>query len=131
MAEAHLKHLEMIQAVIARMAQNSFVIKGWSITLVSALIAFGGEKSDPRYAILAVAAALVFWGLDAYYLQLERRFRLLYDDAASRDMGTLSLNASTYASPYFQALVSPAVVLPHSLVVGLALVVPLCLASSG
>jgi hypothetical protein len=31
-----IKHLEMIQAVISRLANNSFLLKGWSITLVSA-----------------------------------------------------------------------------------------------
>jgi len=35
--EAKLKHLEMIQDVIKRMASNSFLLKGWSLTLVVAL----------------------------------------------------------------------------------------------
>ena len=35
--------LEMIQAVINRMSVNSFLLKGWSVGLVSALIAAGSE----------------------------------------------------------------------------------------
>jgi len=30
------KHVEFIQAAIARMAGNSFVIKGWSLTIAAA-----------------------------------------------------------------------------------------------
>ena len=123
--EARLKHLEFIQAAIARMAQNSFVIKGWSVTLVSALLAFGDGKTDPRYALLPLAAALVFWGLDAYYLQLERSFRNLYEAAAAKDVATFSLSTEGYAASYREALLRPAVVLPHLLVVVLALLVPL------
>ncbi len=37
--EAKLKHLEMIQGVVNRMASNSFQLKGWSVVLVSALFA--------------------------------------------------------------------------------------------
>jgi len=32
MMENKIKHLEMLQNVIARMASNSFIIKGWSVT---------------------------------------------------------------------------------------------------
>lgn len=34
--EDQRKYLEMIQAVIARLASNSFILKGWSVTLVGA-----------------------------------------------------------------------------------------------
>jgi hypothetical protein len=30
--ERRVKHLEMIQAVVARLGNNAFLIKGWSIT---------------------------------------------------------------------------------------------------
>ena len=38
-SEARVQHLELIQGVIGRMGQNSFLLKGWSVTLVTALIA--------------------------------------------------------------------------------------------
>jgi hypothetical protein len=37
MDENKRKHLEFIQGVITRMNTSSFLIKGWTITLVSAL----------------------------------------------------------------------------------------------
>ena len=33
------KHLELIQGVINRLSTNSFLLKGWSVVLVSALFA--------------------------------------------------------------------------------------------
>lgn len=77
--EQRLKHMDMIQAVITRMAENSFLIKGWSITLISALFALAANDTNEMYAVLALLPALCFWGLDAYYLRQERLYRKLYD----------------------------------------------------
>lgn len=74
-----VKHLEMIQAVISRMAGNAFALKGWSVTVTAALLGVAAKGSNPGFAIVALYAALAFWGLDAYYLRQERRFRALYD----------------------------------------------------
>ena len=79
MAAAEIKHLEMIQSVINRLAGNSFSMKGWSITLVAALFALAAKDTNVRYAALALLPGLCFWGLDAYYLREERLFRKLYD----------------------------------------------------
>ncbi len=72
------KYLEMIQAVIARLASNSFVLKGWSVTLVSGLLGFAGQQREPRFALLALLPAVTFWMLDAYYLAQERQQRQLF-----------------------------------------------------
>ena len=56
MNEATIRHLEFIQNVITRMNTNSFLIKGWMITLVSALFVFAAKDSDARYAIITYAA---------------------------------------------------------------------------
>jgi hypothetical protein len=74
-----IKHLEFIQITIVRMAANSFVIKGWAVTLVAGILAFTSGDSDPRAASIALIPTLMFWGLDGYYLRTERLFRSLYD----------------------------------------------------
>ena len=83
--EAKLKHLEFIQAVIARMATNQFLFKGWAITIAAALSAFAAV--DTRWALLVVALAstLLFWGLDGYYLWLEHGFVKLHNIVAVKD----------------------------------------------
>jgi hypothetical protein len=78
MADDRVEHLKMVQAVIARMAQNSFLLKGWSVTLVTAMNALAISGKRPGYAILALFPALAFWGLDAFYLRQERLFRALH-----------------------------------------------------
>lgn len=77
------KYLEMIQAVITRLASNSFILKGWSVTLVSGLLGFAGQQRDGNIAFLALVPALSFWLLDAYYLAQERQQRELF--ARARD----------------------------------------------
>jgi hypothetical protein len=74
-----IKHLEFIQITIVRMAANSFVIKGWTVTLVAAILAFTSKDANSNAASIALIPALMFWGLDAYYLSTERQFRALYD----------------------------------------------------
>jgi hypothetical protein len=65
------------------MAGNSFVIKGWPITLVAGLIALAADQSDGSFAWIAVGVVIVFALLDAFYLSLERTYRTLYADVAA------------------------------------------------
>lgn len=77
--ELLIKHLEMIQAIVVRMANNSFMLKGWSITIVSALLALDATATNVNFVYIAYLPALTFWILDAYFLSQERYFRRLYD----------------------------------------------------
>ncbi len=70
------KEAEIIQNIINRMGTNSFLIKGWSVTLVVAALLFGGRS---YYHYLALLPWLMFWYLDAYFLRLEKLYRKLYD----------------------------------------------------
>jgi len=82
--ENKLKHLEFIQNVITRMNSNSFLIKGWMITLVSALFALAAKDANMRYVLVTYIAIPAFWILDAFYLSQERRYRSLYDEVRER-----------------------------------------------
>src|SRR5215218_9292139 len=82
--EAKLKHLEFIQAAIARMATNSFLFKGWSITIPAALASFAAVQTKAALLVTAVVPTLLFWGLDGYYLWLERGFVKLHEEVASK-----------------------------------------------
>ena len=74
-----ITHLQMLQAVISRMAGNSFLLKGWSVTLVSAMFALAAAKTNIYFIYLAYFPVLTFWTLDGYFLRQERLFRALYD----------------------------------------------------
>ncbi len=78
--EAKLKHLEFIQNTITRMAYNSFLLKGWAITLVVAIFGLSENNIDLKIVLIATFLTLMFWALDAYFLNQERIFRGRYDE---------------------------------------------------
>ena len=82
MLPEEIKHLEFIQNVITRMNANSFQIKGWCIVIVSALLAIYASTKNNYFFLAAVFPTIIFWFLDAYYLNQERKFRGLYNDIA-------------------------------------------------
>lgn len=78
--DQRVKHLELVQAIVTRLGQNSFTVRGWSVTLVSVLFALIASKdAPPSAALITLVPTVVFWGLDAYYLRQERLFRALYN----------------------------------------------------
>lgn len=82
MSPENIKHLEFIQNVITRMNTNSFQIKGWSVVISSALLAIYSSTENKNFFLVAAIPTLIFWFLDAYYLNQERKFRGLYNDVA-------------------------------------------------
>ena len=80
------KHLDYIQAVVNRMAANSFLLKGWSVTLVAGLMALSFTANEKiAFVSISFLPVLVFWGLDGYYLWQERLFRSVYDHVRRLD----------------------------------------------
>lgn len=95
--EAKMKHLEMIQGVISRMASNSFALKGWAVTLVAGIFALANKDANEEYFLVAYIPIIVFWGLDAYYLLQERLFRTLYNYV--RKLPNVEIDFSMDTSP--------------------------------
>jgi hypothetical protein len=99
-----IKHLEMLQGVISRMAGNSFLIKGWSITIVSAFVALTVSNGNKILIAAALFPTIMFWFLDAYFLRQERLFRKLYDYARTLDESKIDFSMNT---SQFNNVVSP------------------------
>lgn len=88
-------YLQIVQNIINRMAENSFKIKGWGIGVMLAIFSFAGGQGDKRCILFTIVPLLVLWGLDAYYLQLERKYRLFYDvkrKSKDEDLFDMNLN---------------------------------------
>lgn len=83
--EARLRHLELIQGVINRLAGNGFRIKSWSLTLVGVFLGLAVDSGNWGLALASVAPTIVFWGLDGYFLRSERLFRELHGRVAGLD----------------------------------------------
>lgn len=77
-----IKHLEFIQAVITRMNNNSFQMKGWMVAIMTALLAVYASTENDRFVLVAIVPTVIFWFLDTYYLWQERKFRGVYNDVA-------------------------------------------------
>ena len=93
-----LKHLEFLQLVITRMNVNSFLLKGWTVTLVAALFAFAAKDTNIKYVFITYISTPLFWFLDGYYLSLERQYRELYNVVRKKDEHDIDfdLNARPY-----------------------------------
>jgi hypothetical protein len=93
--EKKIKHLEMIQSVIERMGNNSFFIKGWSITLVSAIFVVAIQSKEKMFALWTLFPAIIFWLLDAFYLRQERLLRALYNHVRKMDEKRIDFSMDT------------------------------------
>ena len=92
--QALIKHLEMIQGVVSRLAHDSFLVKGWSMALLAAGVIFiAREDVHSSFVMLAfVVPVFGFWLLDAYFLWQERLFRKLYDKIRQQQDTDFSMN---------------------------------------
>jgi len=88
-SEDKRKHLEFIQGVINRMASNSFLFKGWSITIIAAISAFATKDANPMLMVVPIVSTILFWSVDAFYLLLERNFRNVYNAVAIKPVNEI------------------------------------------
>ncbi|WP_299393322.1 hypothetical protein [Pelagibius sp.] len=95
MEHRKIKHMEFVQGVINRLAQSSFLLKGWSVVLVAALSALAAENSNRSFIFLAYIPVIVFWGLDGYFLRQEKMFRALYDRVRKMEDDAIDFSMST------------------------------------
>ena len=80
--EKVVEHLRMTQAVVNRLGSNSFLVKGWSMTVIVAamLLIARHDLENPYFVLVLVIPTLGFWILDGYFLWQERLFRKVYDE---------------------------------------------------
>jgi hypothetical protein len=74
------QHREFVQSVITRMNTNSFQIKGLTVTIVAAFLGIYASNPKVLFILIPIPIVFIFWLLDSYYLQLERKFRGIYND---------------------------------------------------
>jgi hypothetical protein len=103
------------------MGQNSFLIKGWTVTLVSALFALAAKDSSAIYVLVAYFPTAAFWFLDSYYLYQERLFRKVYDSARGQNSPVdFSLSTKSFdkgLSDWLKALFSITILIFYGVVI--------------
>lgn len=70
--------LKLCQSIIERMSKNSFKLKNWSVTLVVGVLAINNMLLSIKASVIALIPILMFWILDSYYLQIERKYKSLF-----------------------------------------------------
>lgn len=74
------KEIDLIQACITRMANNSFLIKGWLITLIAVVLALLPETFNIKIlCIIGLVVCGCFWYLDGFFLKMEKLYRWKYE----------------------------------------------------
>lgn len=113
-------HLEFIQGVINRLSSNTFLFKGWSITIISAIFTAMIATSNNDLLWLILGIVLMFWAIDAYYLMLERSYRKLYKRVAetSSEKINYEMNVDQFIkfSAWFEAFRRPVLLLFYGVV---------------
>lgn len=102
-----VKHLEFIQNIIKRMADNSLSMKKFCISIFSAIVVAylkGENLCDISYLLLF--NVIVFMFLDTYYLYLEKLFRNLYDTVNEVECSNYYLKVQTKVCEYIKHLFS-------------------------
>lgn len=104
------------------------MLKGWSVTLVSALFALGAKDSNARFVLIAYFPAIVFWILDGFFLDQENRFRQLYalvisgsDSVPELEMNTTKVSGINGSWP--SAMFTKTLIAFHGAVFGTILLV--------
>ena len=76
---AVIAHLNLLQGIITRLANNSASCKTWCLTLVGALVSLAGATHQPGIVQFAAVPVIIFGFLDTSYLAQERAYRALYN----------------------------------------------------
>jgi hypothetical protein len=112
----NIERLKLIQSVIDRMARNSFALKGWTVTLTSALLSLAATRHDHTIAAIAIYVLAAMATLDAYYLALERSYRQLYHQASTQPDTEWALQTNKITpADVAHALTSPSILLLYGL----------------
>lgn len=98
------KEIDLIQGCINRMANNSFLIKGWALGIFAGVTAFTKGENFSNIVLLVcttIVPFICFWILDAYFLKVERKYRAMYEDRITKrknddDSELYELNPSKY-----------------------------------
>lgn len=120
--ENKIKHLEFIQLTITRMNVNSFLVKGWLVTLVAAIFVLSQKESNLEFLWYAPIASTLFWILDGFFVSTERKYRSHYDHVRILDEPQIdfSMDTANYEggrNSFFCSLLSLTLLLFYPLII--------------
>jgi len=91
-SDEKIAYLGFIQNIVQRMNANSFLLKGWTITLIAGLFALAAGDSQRLFVYVSYLPLFGFWYLDGFFLRQERLLRRLYIEAAANVSAPVSFS---------------------------------------
>lgn len=83
------KEIDLIQGCINRMAHNSFIVKGWLISLIAVILTLLPENFNIRIlCIVAILITICIWYLDGFFLKVEKLYRWKYEWVIEKRINT-------------------------------------------
>ncbi|HLZ05611.1 MAG TPA: hypothetical protein VKR55_26105 [Bradyrhizobium sp.] len=76
--QAVIAHINLLQGIISRLANNSASCKTWCLSIVAALLSLAGAVHDGDLVTIALVPVAVFGFIDTMYLAFETAYRELY-----------------------------------------------------
>lgn len=75
------KEMDLIQACVTRMADNSFRLKELYVSLIAIVLTvlMSQEFELLVVSMVVLGVTVVFWGLDAFFLKMETLYRWKYE----------------------------------------------------
>src|ERR1700730_10825885 len=74
-----IAHINLLQGIINRLANNNASCKTWCLALVGALLSLAGATHVPGIVTFALVPVVIFGFMDTMYLAQERAYRNLYN----------------------------------------------------
>lgn len=116
------KHLEFIQLTITRMNGNSFMVKGWLITLVAAIFVLSQKDTNMRFLWIAPFVSILFWIIDGFFVSTERKYRSLYNHVRKLNESQIDFSMDTTdfeagRNSFFMSLLSLTLLLFYPVVI--------------
>lgn len=115
----------------------SFILKGWSVTLVVVILGFAAGTSDVSLSLFALIPAFTFWGLDAYYLRQEKLFRELYlrvISSGEKEIPEFSMDTSVCKGSvpsWKRMLFNPTIIPVHGIVIIIPIIIFIIISCRG
>jgi len=96
------KEIDLLQSCINRMASNSFIVKGWMVTLIVAIIALLADKAN-LVAISGISLVVIFcfWYLVLLCQLGLTRFKLFAINGFRREKGVIFSMESGYGKTLY------------------------------
>jgi len=97
--DPRIDHLQLLQGVVNRLSNAQYILKGWAVAVVVAVLGFAFRDKDTLFALAAFAPLATFLAFDLYLLHKEHRYRDYFDQVRMSEANDAFLMAAPMTLP--------------------------------